>query len=100
MNNDKYSNHFHKQRKHFSLFFISVDSILGREALVVLMNLSELMVVKIDEPISHVHSCINFRIIIAVIKSYSQIIFEDELPIPLRYRVPYWDLASGIRSAQ
>ena len=37
-----------------SPFVISVDKILGREALVVLANLNQLMAEKNDEPILHV----------------------------------------------
>ena len=43
----------------FSLFFISVDGIIGSEELVVLSHLSQTMAGKIDEPILHVQGCIN-----------------------------------------
>ena len=39
-------NHCHNQRKYFSLFALSVDGMLGREALVVLSKLSQVMVYK------------------------------------------------------
>ena len=38
----------------FSPFVISVDGMLGREALAVLADLSRIMAAEIDEPISHV----------------------------------------------
>ena len=38
----------------FSIFVLSVDSILGRQDLVVLANLSQLTALKMDEPILHV----------------------------------------------
>ena len=37
INKDKHGKHFHNQRKKISPFFLSVDGILGREALVILM---------------------------------------------------------------
>ena len=37
---DKNSDHCQKQRKHFPLFVISVDDMLGREDLITLSNLS------------------------------------------------------------
>ena len=40
INKDKDGKHYHNQRKHFSPFFLSVDEMLGREALVVLYQLS------------------------------------------------------------
>ena len=40
VNKDKYGKHCHEQRKYFSLFVLSVDGMIGKEALVVLTNLS------------------------------------------------------------
>ena len=59
MKKDKHSKNCHKQREQFSPFVLSVDGILGKEALVVLANLSQLMESKMDDPISHVHGWIN-----------------------------------------
>ena len=52
-NKDKHGNQCHNQRKMFSSFFISVDGMLGKEALVIVANLSQLMADKMDESISH-----------------------------------------------
>ena len=49
-----------------ALFVLSVDGMLGREALVALDNLSQLMAAKMDEPILHVRGYINGQILIAV----------------------------------
>ena len=43
---DKRGNHCNDQQKHFSPLFLSVDVILGREALVVLVQLSQTMAEK------------------------------------------------------
>ena len=51
---DNHCKHCHEQQKHFSPFFLSVDGMLGREALVVLANFIQLVAEKIDEPILHV----------------------------------------------
>ena len=51
---DKHVKQCHKKQKHVSPFVISVDGILGAEALVVLSHLSQLMADKMDESISHV----------------------------------------------
>ena len=43
---EKHGKHCHDQRKHFSPFVLSVERILGREALFMLLQLSLLMVDK------------------------------------------------------
>ena len=40
------SEHYHEQQKHFSPFVLSVDGMLGREALVVISQLSRVMAEK------------------------------------------------------
>ena len=47
-NKYKHGKHCHEKRKHFSPFVISVDGMLGKEALVVLANLSRLTAEKMD----------------------------------------------------
>ena len=48
---DKHCKHCHKEQKHFSPFVISVEGILGKEALVVLSQLSRVMAEIISEPL-------------------------------------------------
>ena len=50
---DKQNKHWHFQRRHFSPFVISLNGILGREDLIVIVTLSWLMAVKMEEPILH-----------------------------------------------
>ena len=69
---------------------------LGKEALVVLANLSRLMEVKMEGPISHVCGWVNGRIEILVIRLYSCVICGPRIPSPLWYRDPDWGLGSGI----
>ena len=71
---DKHGKHCHDQRKHFSPFVLSVDGMLGREALVVLANLNQIMAAKMDEPILHVWGWINGGISISFVISYSHMI--------------------------
>ena len=59
INKDNHSKNCHYQRKHISLLILSIYGMLWREALVVLVNFSRLMVAKMDKPISHVHGWIN-----------------------------------------
>ena len=92
----KHGKNYHDQQKKKSTFVISVNGFLGREALVVLANLSRLMAAKMDKPISHVRGWVNCQIKIAAARLYSQMIHIDQLPSPLRYREPYWDPASGL----
>ena len=66
INNNDHGKHCHNQRKHLYLFIIYVDSMLGREALVILANLSQLMAEKMDEPILHVQGWISGQIKIIV----------------------------------
>ena len=53
-----------------SMLVLSTDCIIGREAMVVLANLSGLMAEKMDEPISYIRGCVNGCIIIAIARSY------------------------------
>ena len=50
-NKDKNGKHFHNQRIFFPLFVIYVNYMLVKEAIVVLVNLSRLVAVKMDKPI-------------------------------------------------
>ena len=61
-----------------SLFIISVDGMIGKKAFVVLMNLSQLIVVKLEERILHVHGWVNGRIVITITTLYSCIIYASE----------------------
>ena len=79
-NRDNSGNQLHEQRKHVYQFFLSVDGILGKEALVVLPNVSRLMAEKLEKPISHVCGCVNGRIAITVAAFYSHMIIGARLP--------------------
>ena len=68
MKKDEHKQHCHDQRKK-TLFFISADEILGKEAQVVLITLSQLMAAKMEEPISHVKGWVNGRIVITIAMS-------------------------------
>ena len=73
-----------------SPFVISVDGMLGKKALVILANLSQIMAAKMDEPILHVRGWINGRIAIAFARLYSQMIHEDRLPSHLWDYPHFW----------
>ena len=96
INKDKHGKHCHNQRKMFSLFVFSVDSMLGREDLVVLTQLNQTMAEKMDEPIFHARVWINGQIETAVAISYPCMIRRARLPSSLRDRETDWDLESGI----
>ena len=87
---------FQRRKFHLTLltgkkspFVLSVDGMLGKEAPVVLVNLSRLMAEKLKEPISHVCGWFNGRIAIAIARSYSRMIRGVCLPSTLWYREPY-----------
>ena len=61
--------------RHFSPFVLSVDGMMGKDALVVLSTLSLLMATKLDEHISHVTGWVNSRIKIAVSRSYYRVLY-------------------------
>ena len=69
---------------------------LGREALVMLSQLSRVTEEKREEPPSQVRGWVNRRINIAIVRSYSQMIRRARPPSPLREREPDWDPESGI----
>ena len=58
-NKDKHGKHCYKKRTKFSPFVLFVHGMLGKEALVILDSLSQLMAEKMDEPISHVRIWFN-----------------------------------------
>ena len=61
---------------------------LGKGALVVLMNLSQIMAAKIEEPILHMSGWINFQITINIARLYSHMICVAHLPSTLWDREP------------
>ena len=67
---DKHGKNCNDQRKMFLPFVLSVDGILGREALFVLSQLSRFMAEKREAPLSQVQGWVNRRITIAVTRSY------------------------------
>ena len=93
---DKHSKHCQNQQNHFFSFFISVDGMLGMEALVVISQLSRFMAEKMEEPLFQVNGWVNGPIVIDVAMSYSQMISGAQLPSPLRDRELDWDQESGI----
>ena len=80
--NNKHGKHCNNQQKQ--------DEMIGREALVVLAQLSRIMAEKMDESLSHVHGYINGQITIVVTRSYSCLIRGTRIPGPLRDREPDW----------
>ena len=77
-------------RMFFFKFFLSVGGMLGREALVLLAQLSQTMAEKRDKTFLHVQGWINSRIKITVAGYYSRMIRRAQLPGPLQDREPYW----------
>ena len=88
---DRHSKHCHNQQNQFSLFVLSVDGMLGMEALVVISQLSPVMAEKMEEPILQVRGWVNGKIVIAVAMSYSQIIRRAGLSSLLQEQEPDWD---------
>ena len=69
---DKHGQACYDQQRHFSPFFLSVDGMMGKEALVILATLSRLMAAKMDKPILHdldVIDLVNVRIAIVDMSS-------------------------------
>ena len=90
MKKDDHSKHWQEQRKKISPFAISVYCMLVREALVTLVNLSQLMAAKMDDPITYVRDLINGRISISDASSYSRMIHRALFLGPLRDQEPDW----------
>ena len=86
---DKHGKQCHDQRGKF-LFVISVEGSLGREALVVFLQLSIFVADKRGEYLSQVWRWVNVRIAIAAVRSYSRMICGARLPSPLREQEPDW----------
>ena len=99
-NKDNHGTHCLEQQKYFYPFVLSVDGMLGKEALVILSNLIQLVAEKPEEPISHVCSWVNGRIAIAVVRSCSRMTRRARIPSLLRDRDLDWDSGSGLGLAQ
>ena len=97
---DKHGQACYDQQRHFSPFFLSVDGMMGKEALVILATLSRLMAAKLDEPILHVTGWVNNQIAITVARSYSRVLRGARAPSPLRTQEPQWVSGSGLGLAQ
>ena len=97
---DKHRQNFYNQQKDFSLFVLSVDDMMGMEAQVILVTFSQIMAVKMDGPILHAKGWIDGRIAIAIPRSYSRVIHQDRLSIPLRNQEPDWASVSVLGLAQ
>ena len=83
-----------------SWFVLSVDGMLGKEAQVLLKQLSQIMVEKMEEPVSHMRGWIDRKVVIAVTRFYSHILCYASLPITLWCRKPKLDSGSGLLLAQ
>ena len=94
--NDKRGKQYHNKQKHFSPFVLPVNGILGREDVLVLSPLIQVMAEKRENPLLQVQGWVNGLIAIAVARSYSQMIHGARLPSTLRERDLDWDLESGI----
>ena len=95
---DKHGQHCYDQRKHFSLFSPSVDRMMGKESLVILSIVSRLMAAKMDGPNFHVKVWVNDRIVIAVARSYSRVLYGAQAPSSLRTRELDWASGPGLSS--
>ena len=71
----------------FSPFVLLVDTNMGKEALLVLATLSQLMSAKMDKPILHVKGWVSVRIAIAVARSYSRVLRIARAPNTFMTRV-------------
>ena len=76
-----------------------MDRILGRDYLVVLYQLSQVVADKREEPLSQVRVCVNGHIAIAIARSYSRMICRARLPSHLQEWELGWDKESGIGMA-
>ena len=88
------------QETDFSPFVLSVDGMIGKEALVVPANLSQLMEARLEEPILHVLCLVNGQIAIAFMRLYSSMILVDCLPSLPWDKNPDWELILGLRLAE
>ena len=77
-----------------------MEDVIGKEALVVLTHLSQLMVKKLKEPLSHVHGWVNVQIIIVLTRLYSRTICVVSLISTLRYWELDWYLGLGLDLVQ
>ena len=77
-------------------FVLYVYGILGKEVLVIPVNLSLLMAEKMEEPILQVRGWVNGRTEIAVARLYYRIICGARLPSPLQDRDLDWESGLGL----
>ena len=78
-NKDTHGKHCHNKQRDFSLSTLSVDGMLGKEAPVVLSNLSRIITEKPEEPISHERGWFNGRI---TIHCHEVVLLHDQRILP------------------
>ena len=64
-------------------FILSVDEMMGKDALVVPANLIWVVAAKMDEPILYITGWVNGRIESTIMTSYSRVLREDWYPSSL-----------------
>jgi hypothetical protein len=66
-----------EQRRHFSLFVVSVDGLLGKEAKFLLIKLSAMLAEKWEKPCSEVCGRVNAPMSIAIVRATHLCVFVD-----------------------
>ena len=72
-NKDKHGQAYYDQRRYFSLFVLSVDGMMGKEALVVLATFIQIMAAKMNKPILHITGWVNGWITSVVARLYYRV---------------------------
>jgi hypothetical protein len=88
-----------EQCRHFSLFVLSADGLLGKEANVLLRKLSAMLPDMLEKPCSEVCGCVNARMSIAIVRATQLCIRGSRVPMgKMCNRLPQWeeDKAAGL----
>ena len=84
----------------FFLFVLYVDDMIGKETLVIFVNLSQIMEAKMEGPIFHMRGLVNGWIETAIAILHSRIILGALIPSTLQYREKIWKYGLVLGLAQ
>jgi hypothetical protein len=85
------------QRRHFSLFVVSTDGLLGKEAKTLLKKLSALLAEKWEKPYSEVCGYVSARMSIAVCRATHLCLRGSRIPTgKMSNRLPQWEDKAGL----
>ena len=86
-----------QQRLHFSLFVVSTDRLLGKEAKVLMRTIAAKLAEKWEKPYSEVCGYVNARMSIAIVRAMHRCLWGSCIPAGrMSSKLPQWEDKAGL----